>query len=144
MGTIFSAYDIRGRAGQSLTIEYAWTVGKAFAEWLADSGDIVVVKGAGADESLAHALIEGLLLQGRNVIDAGEGTQQTAGDTIRTSEAVGGVVVIHDALQDIEIISLFDSTAVMVTEDRGLAEIEQLIDAGNFLPASEKGQVKPV
>lgn len=142
MGTIFSAYDIRGRAGQSLTVEYAWTVGKAFAEWLPEGGDVVVVKGAGADESLTHALTEGLLLQGRNVIDAGEGDQQTATDTIRDAQASGGVIIAHDALQDIEIISLIDAAGVMVTEDRGLSEVEQLIEAGNFLPASEKGLIK--
>lgn len=144
MGTIFSAYDIRGRIGQTLTVEYAWTVGKAFAEWLTDEEDIVIVRGADADESIVHALTEGLLLQGRDVIDAGEGDQQKAVETIGEKQAAGGVLITHDTLQDIGIITLFDAQGIAVTAERGLEALEQMIDAGNFIPASKKGEVKTV
>ena len=144
MGTIFSAYDIRGRVGQTMTVEYAWTVGKAFAEWLNDEDEIVIVKSADADESIVHALTEGLLLQGRDVIDASEGDQQKVTEVIRDSRAAGGVVITHDTLQDIAIITLFDAQGVVVSADRGLETIEQMIDAGNFVPASKKGEVKTV
>jgi phosphomannomutase len=42
MGNTFSAYDIRGRIEESLTVEYTWTVGKAFADWLPEQGSVVV------------------------------------------------------------------------------------------------------
>jgi phosphomannomutase len=144
MGTIFSTYDIRGRVGQTLTVEYAWTVGKAFAEWLVDEGDIVVAKGTDADEPIVHALIEGLLLQGRNVVDAGEGEQDKVVNAILDNRAVGGLFITHDTLQDIGIITLFDTQGMAVTAERGLETIEEMIDAGNFLPAAEKGEVKTV
>ncbi len=141
MGTIFSAYDIRGRVGDSLTTEYVWTVGKAFAEWLPEEGSVVIVKGAGANDTTAHALTEGLLLQGRDVIDGGQGDQQAVTGAIGDSQAAGGVLINHDELQDLEIITLFDARGVVVTADAGLASIEELITAGNFVPAAEKGSI---
>ncbi|MFZ2544723.1 MAG: hypothetical protein WAW80_01985 [Candidatus Saccharimonadales bacterium] len=142
MGTIFSEYDIRGRAGQTLTVEYAWTVGKAFAEWLTDEQDIVVAKANDADETITHALTEGLLLQGRDVVAIGDGSDELIVASIRDNQASGGVLLSHDALQEVDIITLFDTNGVKITAETGLVEIEELIDAGNFLPASEKGEVK--
>ena len=44
MGTIFSATDIRGYVGESITTEYVWNVGKAFSEWLPQDGPVVIVE----------------------------------------------------------------------------------------------------
>jgi len=141
MGITFSTNDIRGRADDTLTTEHAWNVGKAAAEWLPEQGDIVVVHSADANESTVRALTEGLLLQGRNVIDAGQGDQQAVVVAIGDKQAAGGVLITHDQLQNIEIITLFDAQAATVTAETGLAEIDQLVDAGNFMPAAEKGSI---
>lgn len=140
MSTIFSAYDIRGRAGDTLTVEYAWTVGKALAEWLADEGTVVVMKDTGADEAISHALVEGLLLQGRNVA-IGTGDQRAAVNAIATSQAAGGALISRENAQDLVVITLFDASGATVTAESGLMAISELIDAGNFLPAAEKGDV---
>ena len=144
MSTIFSAYDIRGRVGESLTIEYAWTVGKAFAEWLPEEGSVVITKGAGADPATTHALIEGLLLQGRDVVDSGEGDQQAVTGIIGDIQAAGGLLIDHDDLQSLEIITLFDARGVAVTTDTGLTDIAQLVESANFTPASAKGTLKTI
>lgn len=142
MGTIFSAYDIRGRAGESLTVEYSWNVGKAFAEWLPEEGSVVIAKSVTADASIVHALIEGLQLQGRNVIDTGEGDQQTVMTALFGDQSTaGGIAITHDDAQNIEVISLYDAQGVAVTADQGLTDIEALIESGNFVPAAEKGQL---
>ncbi len=141
MGITFSTNDIRGRADDTLTTEHAWNVGKAAAEWLPEQGSIVVVRSADANESTVHALIEGLLLQGRNVIDGGQGDQQAVVTAIGDKQAAGGVLITHDQLQNIEIITLFDALGSTVTAETGLAEIDQLVDAGNFIPATEKGSI---
>ena len=140
MGTIFSAYDIRGRLGETLTTEYAWTVGRAFAEWLPTEGTIVLATSVGADAKTAHAVVEGILLQGRGVIGAGEGDEQAVKGTIIDTHAAGGVLIAHDDTQNIEIITLFDANGVTVTLEQGLDTIEELITAGNFVPAAEKGE----
>lgn len=142
MGTTFSAYDIRGNAHDTLTVEYAWTVGKAFSEWLPDQGDVVVYKAQNANGDIAHGLVEGLILQGRTVVDGGYGDHDTVVTTVQDLRAVGGVFISHDEAQNIEIITLFSSDGVAIDQSKGLMDIQELVDSGNFLPAAEKGHIK--
>ena len=141
MGNIFSSTDIRGYVGESLTTEYVWNVGKAFADWLTDAGDIVVVKAAVSDESTAHALTEGILLQGRSVI-ATDGDQAKLLSLIIDNNAAGGVLIEYENVQNLAVISLYDRRGVSVTDSTGLQEISQLVDSASFLPAPEKGELK--
>ncbi len=141
MGTIFSSTDIRGRIGESGTTEYIWNAGKAFAEWLPEERDVVVVKTEDADEASARAFVEGLLLQGRTVIDAGTGDQAALVAAIREAKAAGGALVDRDAAQSLTIVTLYDLMAAPIMAESGLTEVNQLIEAGNFLPAVEKGKL---
>lgn len=136
--------DIRGRADDSLTTEYVWNIGKAFAEWLPDQGDVVVTRGQDANQVTVHAFVEGVLLQGRNVIDGGQGDQQVLAGYISDKQAAGGVLITHDALQDSEVIAFADARGTMLLTDSGLTELGQLAEAGNFEPAPEKGTVTTV
>ncbi len=142
MGTIFSSTDIRGRLGEEGTTEYIWNAGKAFAEWLPEVGDVVVVKSQVADAGTTHAFIEGLLLQGRTVVDAGEGNQSDAVNAVRDARAAGGVLIDGDTAQNLVVVTLLDANASIVTAETGLNDINQLVDSGNFLPAAEKGEIK--
>lgn len=139
MGTIFSDTDIRGSVGDSLTTEYVWNVGKAFAEWLPDEGPIAVQ--AAADDT-AHALIEGLLLQGRDVVQVASTDPTALTAAITDTKAAGGASVGYEATQNLAVISLFDRQGVPITGSTGLADISQLIEAGNFVPAPDKGEVQ--
>lgn len=142
MSTIFSAYDIRGRAGDTLSTEQAWNVGRAFAEWIPEEGNIVIASTENANESVVNALVEGLLLQGRNVVNKGAVTdQQAVISAIREEKGVGGMFISRDDLQNIEIISLFNSQGVAITSDNGLSDIAQLVEAANFMPPAEKGKL---
>lgn len=133
--------DIRGNAADSLTTEYVWNIGKAVAEWLPEQGDIVVVKGDGAHEATVHAFVEGALLQGRNIVDAGEGDQQMLIEQISNRQAAGGALISHEALQGVEIIAFTDARGMPITADNGLSELGQFAEAGNFEPAAAKGQI---
>jgi len=139
MGTLFSAYDIRGKLGENISKEYAWHVGQAFAEWLPDTGSIVVATSAAANESIAHAFIEGALLQGRDVIHVSGGSEQVIPDEIASSSATGGVLISHDDIQGMEIIALYDIHGTAIGAESGLSYIGELVEAGNFLPAATKG-----
>lgn len=142
MSTVFSAYDIRGRADDSLTTEYVWNVGRAFADWLPDDGAIAFSFRSDTNLTTLHAFNEGVMLQGRDAINTGEDNQQGLIALLRDGGAVGGAIVTHDALQGIEVITLLDARGIGITAESGLAEIAQLVDAGNFVPASQKGELK--
>lgn len=134
--------NIRGHADDSLTTEYVWNVGKGLAEWLPEEGDILVIKSEDAHSPSVHALVEGILLQGRNVEDLGTGDQHALVSNIGDKQAAGGVFIRHDGLQNLEIIELYDARGVLITADNGLTEIGELVEAGNFVPAATKGELK--
>jgi phosphomannomutase len=139
MGTTFSAYDIRGKLGENISKEYAWLVGQAFAEWLPDAGCIVVATSVQANESITHAFIEGVLLQGRDVVYVGEGGEQAVVGGIADNKAAGGALISHDGIQDIEVIGIYDAHSTSITAENGLNSISELVEAGNFLPSATKG-----
>lgn len=133
--------DIRGRADDSLTAEYAWNIGKALADWLPDEGTVAIAASANVNETIAHALCEGVLLQGRDVAYGASSTREAAITAIAEKRVVGGVFISHDEVGGLEIIELFNAQAATVTTESGLAEINQLIEAGNFVPSPQKGEL---
>lgn len=143
MAIFFSTNDFRGRADESLDTETAWNIGKAFAEWLPEDGPVVVVEVPGANYTTTHAVTEGLLLQGRDVL-AGSGDQTVIVNAIADGKAVGGVLLAHDELQGIEIVTLYDGQGVVLTSERGLGEVSAMVEAGNFVPMPEKGVSTPL
>ena len=142
MGNVYSNTDIRGHADDAATKEHIWNAGKALAEWLPEEGMVVVVATDAADANYIHTFTEGVLLQGRNVIDAGTGDQQTVVSLIGDMNAAGDALIDHDQMQNLAIVTLYDDRGVTVTEDTGLFEIGALIDGGNFVPAAEKGEIQ--
>lgn len=141
MGTIFSDSDIRVHVGDAGSIEHIWNVGKAFAEWLPEEGSFVIVKSQAADKSTVSAFTEGLLLQGRTVIDAGEGGLEVVHAALGENKAAGAAMLDYSSAQDIASISLYDSRGMAISLQTGLSEINELVDAGNFLPSAKKGIV---
>lgn len=73
--SIFRAYDIRGVLGKTLSDDVARLIGQSIGTVMAERGlqEIVVGRdGRLSGPSLANALIEGLRLAGRDVIDIGQ------------------------------------------------------------------------
>jgi phosphomannomutase len=138
---MFSGFDIRGRFGDTLTIEYVWNVGKALADWLPQDGKIVVISGQDANSDVVKAVIEGIRLHGRAVVDGGRGDKAALVHIAGEAQAAGGVIIGHDALENLETIELYQETMAPVTTDTGLFEIAALIEAGNFVPAASKGDL---
>lgn len=139
---LFSTYDIRG----AIDTETAWNIGKALAEWLPTVGSVVVTKDRAAPAELGDALIEGLRLQGRDVVTVGDGTKETVVSQISVSGLSGGVYVAVDPLEKSLTIELFDEAGRPISHEHGLEEIQQLVEAGNFVPSRTKGtltELKP-
>jgi phosphomannomutase len=136
---LISAYDIRGTEETGLTMECAWNVGKALADWLPTDGNVAVVF-APAQERLARAIIEGLRLQGRTVVDGGNGDRETAKAQVKTAKLAGAAVVGFDALEKVMTIELYQEEGKLIEGDN-LTAIREGVEAGNFVPAAVKGEL---
>jgi phosphomannomutase len=137
---LVGAYDIRGTEATGLTVECAWNVGKALADWLPTAGSVVVVC-LPAQQNTARAVIEGLRLQGRNVVDGGSGDKEAAKSYVMTAGLSGAIVIGFDDLEKMTTIELYQEDAKLIDGETGLKEIQQAVEAGNFVPAAVKGEL---
>jgi hypothetical protein len=140
---LISAYGIRGTESTGLTIECAWNAGKALADWLPASGPVAVAY-VPSQESIADAAIEGLRLQGRDVVNLGDRGKDFVLSYIVTNNLSGAIVVEFDELAKQITIEFYDEKAKLVEGKAGLQDICQLVEAGNFVPAALKGELLPV
>jgi hypothetical protein len=137
---LISAYDIRGTDETGLTVECAWNVGKALADWLPTIGKVVVVY-LPSKQDLARGAIEGLRLQGRDVVDGGNGDREKAKAYVTTAGLSGAVVIGYDELEHVSTIELYQEKAKLIDADNGLQQIRELVQAGNFVPAAARGEL---
>jgi hypothetical protein len=137
---LIGAFDIRGKEDADLTVDVAWNVGKALADWLPNGGAVVVVY-VPTHHHIANAIIEGLRLQGRDVVDGGHGDKDAARTRITTGKLAGGAVVGFDDLEKMVTIELYREDAKLLGGDTDLREIHELVQAGNFVPAAVKGEL---
>lgn len=136
-------YDLRGTNETGLTIEYAWNVGKALADWLPTAGHIAVMYPA-TQHDLASAIIEGARLQGRDVMDGGDGDRSSAIAHIQTGGLSGAAVVRVDNTTGVSVIELLQEVGERIERETGLSEIAELVEGGNFVPAAIKGELTAI
>jgi phosphomannomutase len=140
---LISAYDIRGTKEAGLTVECAWNAGKALADWLPSVGNVVVAY-VPSQENIASAVIEGLRLQGRNVVDAGNSDKDFVTSYIATGGLAGAAIVGFDELEKVTTIEFYQEKAKLVDSESGLHDIRLLVEAGNFVPAALKGELTKI
>jgi len=91
--TIFRAYDIRGIYPDDFDASFAQRLGDRMTAWL-KAGTIVVGRDArSSSDELAYALIDGAVHAGARVIDVGVLSTPQFYWAIRSSGAVGGIMV---------------------------------------------------
>lgn len=140
---LISAYDIRGTKETGLTVECAWNAGKALADWLPEGGKVVVAY-APDQEMTARGVLEGLRLQGRNVVDAGNGSKEFVTSYVVTGVLAGAVIVGFDELEKVTTIEFYQEGAKLIDSESGLKEIRELVQAGNFVPSVVKGELTTI
>jgi phosphomannomutase len=136
---LIKEYCIQGTTESGMDVESAWNVGKALADWLQTAGNIVVVYDA-AQQQLATAIMEGVRLQGRNVVDGGIGDSELAVRHIDALGLSGAAVVSFNQETAVISIEIFKEDGSRIEGD-GLREIHALVEAGNFVPAAIKGEL---
>lgn len=131
---IFKAYDIRGKVGSELTPETCKAVGRGLADFLPKHGPVAIGRDMRPDSaSLASALIEGLILQGREVIDIGEVTTDMIYFAVGHLKLTGGAMVTasHNP-GEYNGIKLCREDAKPIGQESGLLEIRDAIIADDF------------
>lgn len=141
--SVFKAYDIRGKVGSELTPAVAETVGRAFADWLPETGPVAVGRDMRPDSAeLARALIKGLRTQGRDVWDIGEVTSDMIYFAVgRFGLAGGAVVTASHNPGEYNGIKFCREEARGVAENSGLFEIRDLAAKDSFAAAGRTGQL---
>lgn len=137
---LISAYDIRGTEETGLTVECAWNVGKALADWLPTAGNVVVTYNP-SQQRIADAVVEGIRLQGRSVVDGGNGDREKAKAYVTTAGLSGAAVIGYDEAEKMITIELYRENAKLIDSQTGLQEIRDVVQAGNFVPAAVKGEL---
>jgi phosphomannomutase len=140
---IFKAYDVRGKVGSELTPEVVEKIGRAFAEWLPESGAVAVGRDMRPDSrELSDAIIKGLSVGGRDVIDIGEVTSDMIYFATGKLGLAGGVVVTasHNpgAYNGIKFCR---EEAKPVGEESGLFEIRDKVAKDDFKDTPTAGTI---
>lgn len=140
---LIKEYSIQGTIESGLDVECAWNVGKAMADWLQTAGNVVVVYDA-AQQQLATAIMEGIRLQGRNVVDGGVGDSELAVRHIKALGLSGAAVVGFDQATGTISIEIYQEEGMRIESATGLKDIHALVEAGNFVPAAVKGELTAI
>jgi phosphomannomutase len=137
---IFSAYDIRGIYGQTLTDEVAYRIGRAAAQYL-NVADIAVGRDMRVSSpQLAAALIQGIIDQGVNAVDLGLVTTDALYFAVGKFNFPAGVMITasHNPGK-YNGVKFCRAQAFPVSLDTGLADIRDLAVSGTFTDPTKKG-----
>lgn len=140
LSNIFKAYDIRGLTPTELSPDIAYSIGRAFADFM-PKGKIAVGRDMRTDsKDLAHAFIAGLLKQGREVTDLGLITSDMIYFAVGKYSLAGGAMITasHNPGQ-YDGIKLTGKGVVPIGIDSGLLAIEKEAEEGHYKKTCLKG-----
>ena len=128
----FTAYDIRGRLGQTLDAGIAFRIGRGFARALAAKSMVIGRDCRASSQALAEAVVAALLAEGVAVLDLGlAGTEEMYHAT--TQFAADGGITITASHNPIDYNGMKLVRAGAAPLDAGvLAEVRRLAEADDF------------
>lgn len=138
--SIFKAYDIRGKVPSELTHEVAKAVGRALADFLPE-GRVAVGRDMRPDsEQLASSIADGLMAQGREVVDLGQITSDMMYFAVGSNDFAGGAMVTasHNP-GEYNGIKLTGAGVTPIGEETGLLDIKSAIINDEYKISSENG-----
>jgi phosphomannomutase len=140
---VFKAYDVRGISGKELTPELAQAIGRAFADVLPEAGPVAVGHDMRPDSSkLAAAFMDGVALQGREVVNIGLISTDMLFFAVGHYKFAGGAVITasHNPGQ-YNGIKFCREEARPFGADTGLDRVRDIVARGIFHAKGQKGQI---
>lgn len=130
---IFKAYDIRGLSPQELNPMVAYSIGRAYGDFL-PVGRVAVGHDMRKDSrKLSEAIMAGLHKEGREVIDLGLVTSDMVYYAVGKYKLAGGAMITasHNP-KGYDGIKLTGKNVVPIGIDSGLLEIEKEVESGLY------------
>lgn len=140
--SIFKAYDIRGKVNSELTAEVVTAVGRALSDMLPE-GEVAVGRDMRPDSAeLSEAMIKGLMIQGRKVVDLGEITSDMMYFAVGSYGYAGGAMITasHNP-GEYNGIKLTAKGVAPIGEETGLLDIKNAVINDNFKSSIESGEL---
>jgi phosphomannomutase len=139
---IFSAYDIRGIYGQTLTEDGAYRIGRAAAQYLNVAPIAIGRDMRTSSPQLAAALINGITDQGVDAVDLGLTTTDELYFAVGKFDFPAGIMITasHNPAQ-YNGMKFCRAQASPISLDSGLADIRDLAISGDFVTPTRKGEV---
>ena len=135
----FKAYDIRGRLPDELNESIAYSIGRAYAEYLSPQKVAVGYDIRLSSESLATALSHGLIDGGAEVLNLGlVGTEEVYFATEHLSLDGGIMVTASHNPKEYNGMKLVRVGARPISGDTGLNEIKRLVEEVSYTPSGEE------
>lgn len=142
MLTCFKAYDIRGKLGDELNEDIAYRIGRAYAVYLKPKSVVIGADIRHSSEPLKHALANGLMDAGVDVIDLGmTGTEEIYFATFHLQVDGGIEVTASHNPMDYNGMKLVRDGAKPISGDTGLNEIQKLAEANQFAAVQQRGSL---
>lgn len=150
--SIFKAYDIRGIVDEDFTSDDAYSLGRAFATYLARGAQkkckelrIVICKdNRTSSHHLYMKVTEGLLIQGVTILDVDVGPSPLFDFAVADSAADGGIMITasHNPPK-YNGFKLVSGKALPIGLDSGLNDIRTLMEKEDFELMDARGTVAP-
>lgn len=140
---IFKAYDIRGKVGSELTTDFAHGLGRALADFLPVGQAAVGYDMRHDSTALALALIDGLVEQGRTVINIGQVSSDMIYFAIGKGDLAGGAMITasHNP-GEYNGIKLTGRGVSPIGEETGLSQLRDKIAYDDFAKGTASGAVE--
>jgi phosphomannomutase len=143
--TCFKAYDVRGRVPDQLNEDIAFRIGCAYADVIKPKSVVVGHDIRLTSEAIKAALTRGLLQQGVDVYDIGLcGTEEIYFATSHAQMDGGIAVTASHNPKDYNGMKFVREESKPISGDTGLFDIQALAERGDFTPAEQAGELRPL
>ena len=143
----FKAYDVRGRMPDELNEDIAYSIGRAFAQFLKPKTIVVGYDIRLTSKQMCDKVVEGLRDAGTNVLNIGMcGTEEVYFATSHLNVDGGICVTASHNPKDYNGMKFVREGSKPISGDTGLKDIEKLAHANDFpeIDASKRGTLEDV
>ena len=140
--TCFKPYDVRGRVPDQLNSDIAYSIGRAYVEFLKPKRVVVGYDIRLSSQEICAALSRGMMESGDDVVNIGQcGTEEENFATSHLGVDGGIVVTASNNPSDNNGMTFVRESSKPISGDTGLKKIKRLAENNEFTPCSEHGSI---